>query len=53
MKKLSFAYFGSAYFSALLLEKLINDSELQKIIDEYNAKLDEMSEAKEKELMEI
>ncbi len=27
--------------------------ELQKIIDEYNAKLDEMSEAKEKELMEI
>ena len=33
MKKLSFAYFGSAYFSALLLEKLINDSELQKIID--------------------
>src|SRR3989344_8753370 len=33
MKKLSFAYFGSAYFSALFLEKLINDSELQKIID--------------------
>ena len=33
MKKLWLAYFGSSYFSALFLEKLINDSELQKIID--------------------
>ena len=33
MKKLWLAYFGSSYFSALLLEKLVNDPELQKIID--------------------
>src|SRR3990172_1020161 len=33
MKKLSFAYFGSAYFSAIFLEKLIKDEELKKCVD--------------------
>jgi methionyl-tRNA formyltransferase len=33
MKKLSLAYFGSPDFSALFLEKILNDPDLKKVID--------------------
>jgi len=33
MKKITLAYFGSPYFSALFLEKILTNSDLKKIID--------------------